>query len=54
MARIFILSAGIGDASMAYEIKETVGKIHDVIVIFREVLEILCHSFTIKFYRSDE
>ena len=33
MARIVILGAGIGGVPMAYEMKETVGKSHDVIVI---------------------
>ncbi|MCX7092435.1 MAG: FAD/NAD(P)-binding oxidoreductase [Methylobacter sp.] len=33
MARIVILGAGIGGVPMAYEMKETVGKNHDVIVI---------------------
>ena len=33
MARIVILGAGIGGVPMAYEMKETVGKHHDVIVI---------------------
>ncbi|WAK03439.1 NAD(P)/FAD-dependent oxidoreductase [Methylobacter sp. YRD-M1] len=33
MARIVILGAGIGGVPMAYEMKETVGKKHDVIVI---------------------
>jgi len=33
MARIVILGAGIGGVPMAYEMKETVGKEHDVIVI---------------------
>ncbi len=33
MARIVILGAGIGGVPMAYEMKETVGKDHDVIVI---------------------
>ena len=33
MARIVILGAGIGGVSMAYEMKETVGKKHDVTVI---------------------
>jgi sulfide:quinone oxidoreductase len=33
MARIVILGAGIGGVPMAYEMKETVGKTHDVIVI---------------------
>jgi sulfide:quinone oxidoreductase len=33
MARIVILGAGIGGVPMAYEMKETVGKLHDVIVI---------------------
>lgn len=33
MARIVILGAGIGGVPMAYEMKETVGKLHEVIVI---------------------
>jgi sulfide:quinone oxidoreductase len=33
MARIVILGAGLGGVPMAYEMKETVGKKHDVIVI---------------------
>jgi len=33
MARIVVLGAGIGGVPMAYEMKETVGKNHDVIVI---------------------
>jgi sulfide:quinone oxidoreductase len=33
MARIVILGAGLGGVPMAYEMKETVGKNHDVIVI---------------------
>jgi sulfide:quinone oxidoreductase len=33
MARIVILGAGLGGVPMAYEMKETVGKLHDVIVI---------------------
>ncbi|MGZ8153475.1 MAG: NAD(P)/FAD-dependent oxidoreductase [Methylovulum sp.] len=33
MARIVVLGAGIGGVPMAYEMKETVGKSHDVIVI---------------------
>ena len=33
MARIVILGAGIGGVPMAYEMKETVGENHDVIVI---------------------
>ena len=33
MARIVILGAGIGGVPMAYEMKETVGKNHDVVVI---------------------
>lgn len=33
MARIVILGAGIGGAPMAYEMKEMVGKDHDVIII---------------------
>lgn len=33
MARIVIIGAGIGGVPMAYEMKETVGKKHDVIVI---------------------
>jgi sulfide:quinone oxidoreductase len=33
MARIVVLGAGIGGVPMAYEMKETVGKHHDVIVI---------------------
>jgi len=33
MARIVVLGAGIGGVPMAYEMKETVGKKHDVIVI---------------------
>ena len=33
MARIVILGAGIGGVPMAYEMKETVGQHHDVIVI---------------------
>ncbi len=33
MARIVILGAGLGGVPMAFEMKETVGKNHDVIVI---------------------
>ena len=33
MARIVILGAGLGGVPMAYEMKETVGKLHEVIVI---------------------
>ena len=33
MARIVVLGAGIGGVPMAYEMKETVGKNHEVIVI---------------------
>jgi len=33
MARIVILGAGLGGVPMAYEMKEMVGKHHDVIVI---------------------
>ena len=33
MARIVILGAGIGGVPMAYEMKETVGKNHEVIVV---------------------
>ncbi len=33
MARIVVLGAGIGGVPMAYEMKETVGKLHEVMVI---------------------